>query len=243
MAFTDLNDQIAFSSGVSASTLTFSTTSLSDVVAGDLLVLFWTASATSLTVSSISDDGGGGQTWNSSATPKSGLSSSCGFAYCKAISSNFGTTITLTLNTTATVRAGTMMAFHAANGNPVLEITGGAQSDNASPVDTTFTGTLPYTDCLGIVGYGWHTTTTGASGLAWTEPSGFTAATTFGDSGATFSNRHGAFVEFKANIGATTSIRGNATFTVLTGCHSWILIFSDVSRPHIISKRNVWSGR
>jgi hypothetical protein len=235
VAFTDLNDQIAYGSIATASTLTFSTTLLSDVVAGDLLVLFWGTAGVGMSVSSITDNGGGGQTWNFATAPKSGVSATHGFAYCKAVSGNFGTTITVNLNTTTTRRAGTLMAFHAANGNPVLAITGGAQNDAASPVDTSFTGTLPAADCLGIVGYGWHTTTSSAPGLTWTEPVGFTPATTFGDTGAS-SNRFAEHVEFKANIGSTASIRGVATYTVLTGVHSWILIFTDTGTGTVFTQ-------
>jgi hypothetical protein len=244
MTFTSLGDEVAFGSAATVATLTFSTTLLSDVVAGDLIVIFWASNASSLTVSSCSDNGGGGQVYDiASCTPKTGLTLSLGWILCKAKSSNFGTTITVTLSGSSAHVAGTLHAYHASNGNPVLDKQAGAQSDSASPIDTAFTGVLAQPDELGVASWGYRGTT--PSGWSQTTPSGWTQPATFGQSGGV-SPVVEVPVGYKENIGSTTSINAVSTFTgTITGVHCWILTFTDVAlpkRPPFQIVRRVGSG-
>lgn len=231
MSFTNLGDETAFGSTVSGNTYTFSTAALGDVVAGDLIVIFWDALTSGLTVASCTDNGGAGQVYDiASCVPKSGGTHSLGWILCKAKAGGFGTTITVTLSGASAVRCGTLLAFHASNGNPVLDKQCGGVNDASSPVDTTGgTGTLSQANELAVACWGWRGSTGVASGFAQTSPAGWTQPATYGQSGGT--SRDETPVGFNVNVGSTASITAVATFTNLVNAHSWLLTFTDNAGP------------
>lgn len=245
MSFTDLADTTAYGIASSGSTLILSAAALTDVVAGDLIVIAWTAEASSLTVSSCADDGGGGQTYDISNAPRSGLTLSHGVIICKANGNNFGTNITITLSGSVARRSATLMAFHASNGNPVLDTIAGNGPDNASPVDTAASGTLSDSDSLGVHTQGWRGTTGAVSGYSQTSPAGWTTPGSQGASGGA-TNRDETNISFKLSIGATTSFTAAATYSNLAAAHSFLLTFTDVAlpfKPRRSGFRRAWAGR
>lgn len=246
MSFTDLADPTGYGAATSGSTIVFDPALLTDVAAGDLVVMFWDVHTSAVTVSSCADNGGGGQTYDiSSCTPKTGGTHSMGFVLCKANGNNFGTAITITLSTTASRRSGTLLAFHCSNGNPVLDQVAGSQNDTASPIDTSTTGTLANSDSLGVAAWGYKGTT--PSGFSQTTPAGWTAASTIGQSGGTAPVSE-LPCGYKLSIGSTTGFNAVATFTgtFTNGAHSFLLTFTDVAlpfSPRHAGFRRVWAGR
>ncbi len=248
MTFTNLGDETGYTATTSGNVVTFDPALLTDVQSGDLIILFWDALTSSLTVSSCADNGSGGQTYDiSSCTPKTGGTHSFGWVLCRATGNDFGTLITITLSGNATFRSGTLLAFRPSNHNWALDTVCGGQNDAASPVDTTGgSGTLAEADELGVACWGWRGTSSDP-GFAQTTPAGWTNPATFGiiTSG---SNRSAAIPGYKLNIGATTTITATATFTSLTNCHSFLLTFTDILipstvRPRVSRPLRVWGGR
>lgn len=235
MAFSDLLDSTAFGSNASTNLVDFSTAALGDVTEGDLIVGFWTVNASSITVSSIDDDGDG-NVYDFSQTPKSGTTLSHGFFWCRAKGSNFGTRIRVTLSAASTRTSGTLVAVACSNKNPQLVEFGSAQSDAASPVDSAvpsaygLTGVdYPSTDCLVIAGWGWKGGAV-ASGFAPTTPASLAAVANMGASGGV-TTRVESNVALDVNIGTATPAAAVATYTSITAAHTWCLVFSDLAIP------------
>lgn len=226
MTFTNLGDETAYNGPTSGGTLTFATTLLSDVIAGDLVIIFWDASATGTTISSCSDDGGL-QTYDiSSCTPKSANTHSTGWILCRAVAGGFGTTITVTLSGSVARRGGSLLAFRPSNANWQLDAQVGNVGDASSPVDTPLTGTLAQADELAVACWGVRLNAPGPSGFAQTTPAGWTNPATYGKSGGA-TTMDETPVGYKLNMGATTSFKAEATFTSILTVHSWLLTFTD----------------
>jgi hypothetical protein len=222
----------SFGSAVTAATVTF-TMGGSVPQVGDLMLLGWSANVSSLTVSTCSDNStqsGSANVYNS-RTPLAGSGFTGGVITCivtRPLVS--GDIITITLSTTASRRAGVCLAYRPSNLNPVLDKTGSVQNAAASPMTMSSTGTLSGTTDLGVAFEFWKG---GAVLSGWANVSPTTGFTAIANpsSGGTTTKVEVAGVH-NPNIGSSSSITPQCTFTSITaGCGEFLTFTDNVVVP------------
>lgn len=228
MAFTSLRASAEWESTASGTTLlTFSPSS--DIEVGDTIVLGWCANIASLTFT-CSDNSSQAGSANVYAirTALSGTTFTAATTYILKATRKVLTTdvITVTISSACTRSTGQLAVFVSGNANPRLELPVNIAGDTASPVPMGATGTLYAANSL-VVPFNFWKGGAVASGYALTVPAGATAIPGGGavSGGASTSvETNGAYI---LNVGATTTMTPNATYTSITIAHGEMLTFSD----------------
>ncbi len=228
MTFTRSLNQAFGASTTSNTTVTASFTS--NVAAGSLIVLGWSANTTSLTATVADNSSQSGSANVYTATPVRVTSTmNGGGAYCKVtrpiLSSDV---ITVTLSASATRKGLTSQVWNMTNGNPVLNTTAAlVDSDTSSPVGaSSSTGTLADAHSMCVKLSYWIGGAVGAGWAHSTPASGWTSATG-GISGGT-TTRVECNIAFVDDVGATTSFTASDTYTSITGGALQVLTFTDL---------------
>lgn len=197
---------------------------------GGFCVIGFAANTAALTVSTCTDDAGGGvgNTWNKATTPLTGTTLSCGFVFSKITTALTPSNIvSVTMSATSTRRGIWIDGWNSTNNSGALDQSGSVASATVSPITTSTTAALAQTTDLLISILGWLGGAVG-SGYAHSTPAGFTAGDVNGFSGGTTPNVECRYA-YKDSAGATTGWAGVSTVTSITRAHAWALSFSDVA--------------
>lgn len=240
MAFTSLRtqDQDAYSAAGGTFLLLPATAA---VELNDLIVLAWNVNVASVTVTSINDNSSQSGSANvyTVNTTRSTTAHSFGTAYCRATRRLLTTdTITITLsNATGTRRASTLAVFVPANGNPVLDKLVGVTADTTSPVTYATSGTLAAAESLVMPFGAWRG---GAVGSGWVGFGSTGYANLTGSLSAGSTSRHEINGRYNLNVGSTSAIVVEETYTSITNAHGELMTFTDIplrARNRILVRR------